>query len=100
MFENNVDRTVHKDIFFPKGKWKITMLWSMDNYFFDHPVIKYMRTYDNIRKIVIGQGDDYKTDCLQDLAYLKKYYKMIAIDLSKKLDADPKAMQELLLLEI
>ena len=35
------------------------------------------------------------TGCLLDYIYSKKYYKMIAIDLSKQqaIDADPKAIQ-------
>ena len=32
------------------------------------------------------QGDDYKTGCVLDCNYFKKYYKMIAID--AVLDAD------------
>ena len=54
-------------------------------------------TYENIRKISAGQGDDYTTGCLLDYTYLKKYYKMIAIDSSKKqvLVADPKAIQQI-----
>ena len=54
-------------------------------------------TYKNIRKITIGQGDDYTTGCLLDYTYFKKYYKMIAVDLSKQqaLDADPKAIQQI-----
>ena len=54
-------------------------------------------TYENIRKIAAGQGDDYTTGCLLDYTYFKKYYKMIAIDLSKQqaLDADPKAIQQI-----
>ena len=40
-------------------------------------------TYDNIPKIVIGQGDDYTTGCLLDYPYLKKYLKVIPVDLSK-----------------
>ena len=54
-----------------------------------------MRTYYNIRKIAIGEGDDYTTGCLSDYNYFNKYYKMVAIDLSKQqvLDADPKAKQ-------
>ena len=31
---------------------------------FDKPVKNDLRTYDNIRKIAIGQGDDYTTACL------------------------------------
>ena len=65
--------------------------------FFDQPVKNDNVTYQNIRKIVIGQGDDYTTGCLLDYAYLRKYYKMIAIDLSKQLalDADPRAILQI-----
>ena len=54
-----------------------------------------MITYDNIRKMSIGQRDDYTTGCLLDYNYFKKYYKMIAIDLSKQqeLDSDPEAIK-------
>ena len=43
--------------------------------FFDQPVKSNMRTYDNIRKILTGQGDDYTTDCLLDYKYFKKIIK-------------------------
>ena len=36
-------------------------------------------TYENIRKIAIGHGDDYTISCLIDYAYFKKDYKMIVI---------------------
>ena len=53
--------------------------------------------YENIRKIATRQGDDYTTGCLLDYIYFKKYYKMIAVDLSKQhaLDADPEAIQKI-----
>ena len=62
--------------------------------FFDLPVKKSLITYDNIRKIATGQGDDYTTGCLLDYNYFNDNYKMIAIDLSKQqaLDVDPKAI--------
>ena len=55
------------------------------------------KTYENIRKITTGQGDDYTIGCLLDYAYFKDHYKMIAIDLSKQqaLDADPRAIQQI-----
>ena len=55
-----------------------------------------MRTYDNIRKVAIGQGDHFRTGCLLHYNYCNKHYVMIAIDLCKKqaLDADPKAIQQ------
>ena len=55
------------------------------------------KTYENIRKIATGQGDDYTTSCLLDYAYFKDYYKMIAMDLSKQqaLYADLRAIQQI-----
>ena len=54
-------------------------------------------TYDKIRKIAIGQGDNYTTGCLLNYNYFNNYYKVIAVDLSKQqaLDADPKAIQKI-----
>ena len=51
--------------------------------YFDQPVKNSMTRYDNIRKIVTGQGDHYTTTCLLDYNYFNNYYKMIATDLSK-----------------
>ena len=64
---------------------------------FDQAINSDVKMYENIRKIATGQGDDYTTGCLLDYTYFKKYYKMIAIDLSKQqvLDADPKAIQQI-----
>ena len=55
------------------------------------------KTYENIRKIATGKGDDYTTGCLLDYPYFKDYYKMIAIDLSKQqaLDTDPRKTQQI-----
>ena len=55
------------------------------------------RTYNSIKKIATGQGDDYTTGCFLNYNYSKNYYKMIVIDLSKQqaLDAHPKAMQQI-----
>ena len=63
---------------------------------FDQPVKNDNMTYENIRKITIGQ-DHYTTGCLLDYIHFKKYYKMIPIDLSKQqvLDADTKAIQQI-----
>ena len=51
-------------------------------------------TYENIRKITTGQGDDYTAGCLLEYIHFKNYYKMIAVDLSKQqaLDADLKVI--------
>ena len=65
--------------------------------FFDQSIKNNKVTYENIRKIAPGQGDDYKTGCLLDYTYFTNTYKMIAVDLSKQqaLDADPTAIQQI-----
>ena len=64
--------------------------------FFDQPIKNDKVTYEIIRKIATGWGDDYATGYLVDYTYFKKY-KMIAVDLSKEkaLDVDPKAIQQI-----
>ena len=65
--------------------------------FFDHPIKNKMKTYDDIRKIATGQGDDYTTGCLPEYNYFNKHYTMMAIDLNKQqaIDADPKEIQKI-----
>ena len=64
---------------------------------FYQPIKNYLRTYNNIRKIAIGQGDDFTTGFSLDYPYFKESYKLIAVDLSKQqsLDANPNAMQQI-----
>ena len=65
--------------------------------FFDQPINSMSKTYENIRKIATGKGDNYTTGCLLDYPYFKQNYKMITIDLSRQneLDVDPRAMQQI-----
>ena len=51
--------------------------------FFDQPINSMNKTYENIRKIATGQGDNCTTGCLLDYSYFKDHYKIIATDLSK-----------------
>ena len=57
-----------------------------------------LRTYEKVRKITIGEGDDYATGCLLDYHHFKENYKLIAMDLSKQqaLDADPKTREQII----
>ena len=65
--------------------------------FFDQPVKRNLRTYENTPKIATRQGDDYATSCLLNYNYLNEYFKIMAIDLSKQqaLDSDPKAIHQI-----
>ena len=65
--------------------------------FFDQSINSDLKTYDNIRRIATGQGDDYRTGCLLNYSYFKENYTMIAIDLNnwQALDADSRAIQQI-----
>ena len=96
-FEDDAQRTSNKRYYIPNVEIKDYNVMIDWKNFFDQPIKNNKITYENIRKIATGQGDDYTTGCLLDYTYFKNYYKMIAIDLSKEqaLDADPKAIQQI-----
>ena len=54
-------------------------------------------TYENIRKIATGKGDDYTAGCLLDYPYFKENYNMIPTDLSKQqaVDGDSGAIKQI-----
>ena len=89
-----MQRTSKKRYYIPNVEIKDYNLMIDGKNFFDQPVQNDKVTYKNIRKIDIGQGDDYTTSCLLDYTYFKKYHKMIAINLNKQQasDADPRAI--------
>ena len=97
LFENEDDRTSHSTYYLPKVEIKDYNVMIDGRNVFDQPINSMSKTYENIRRIVTGQGDGYKTGCLLDYSYFKKNYKLIAIDLSKQqaLDADPRAIQQI-----
>ena len=96
-FENENDRRSHSMYYLPKVEIKEYNVMIDGRNFFDRPIISMSKTYENIRKIAIGTGDDYTTGYLLDYPYFKDNYKMIAIDLSKQqvLDADPRKIQQI-----
>ena len=96
-FENNNDRTSDDEYYLPTVEIKDYNIMINGENFFDQPIKNNKVTYENIRKIATGQGDDYTTGCLLDYSYFPDTYKMIAVDLSKQqaLDADPRATQQI-----
>ena len=96
-FENENDRTLHSTDNLSKVRIKDYNFMIDSKTFFDQPINWNFKTYENIRRTAIGQGDDYTTDCLLGYSYFKDHYKMIAIDLSRQqvLDADPRAIQQI-----
>ena len=96
-FENDNYRSSARRYNLPTVELKYYNIMINGENFFDQPIKNNKVTYENIRKIAIGQGDDYTTGCLLDYSYFADTYKMIAVDLSKQqaLDADPRAIQQI-----
>ena len=57
-FENNANRARHTGYFPPKVEIKDYIVMIDGQKFHDQPVKYDLRTYVNVRKITIGQGDD------------------------------------------
>ena len=95
LFKNKDDRTSHSVHYLPKVEMKDYSV--MINSFFDQAISSDFKTYENLRKFITGQGDEYATGCLLDYPYCKDNYKMIAINLSKQkaLYSDPNAIQQI-----
>ena len=96
-FENDDDRTRDEQYYLPTVEIKDYNIMINGEDLFDQPIKNNKITYDNIRKIATGQGDDYTTGCLLDYPYFANTYKMIAVDLGRQqaLDADPRAIQQI-----
>ena len=83
-FEDKGQRISNKRYYLPNLEIKDYNVMIDGKNFFDQPINSNFKTYDNIRKISVGEGDDYTTGCLIDFIYFKNYYKMIVVDLSKQ----------------
>ena len=73
--------------------------------FYDNPIERYREKesikkrellYRELKKVMIGKGEDYTTGSLLDFNF-DKHYKLVAVDLSKQkeLDADRRAIQQI-----
>ena len=96
-FENDTQRTSYSGYYLPNVEIKDYNVVINGENFFDPPVKNKKTTYDHIRKIATGYGDDYTTGCLLDYPYSIETYKMIAIDSTKQkaLYFNPKAIQQI-----
>ena len=65
--------------------------------FYDNPIESDIEKYRQLKKVMIGKGEDYTTGSLLHYDYFNKHYKLVAVDLSKQkeLDADPRAIQQI-----
>ena len=98
--ENTTDRTVYTKYYLPTVEIKDYNVVIDRQNIFNQPVKSNLRTYDKIQKMQLVKEMIILLNF--KINYFNKYYKMIAIDLSKQqaLDADPKAIQQTVLQEI
>ena len=96
--DNPVAVNSHRRCFLPRIKIENYNIEIDGKKFYDQPINDLIKQYDEVRKISIGQGDDYATGCLLDFAYFEKNYRLIAVDLSKQkaLDADTRVIQQII----
>ena len=94
---NKVDINSFKKYFLPRVKVENYNIEIDGLNFYDQPINDLIKQYDEIRKTLTGQDDDYITGCLLDYTYFKDNYRLIAADLSKQkvLDADPRAIKQI-----
>ena len=50
---------------------------------YDNPIESDIEKYRELKKVMIGKGEDYTTGSLLDYNYFDKHYKLVAVDLSK-----------------
>ena len=65
--------------------------------FYVNPIESDIEKYRELKKVMIGKGEDYTTGSLLDFNYFKKHYKLLAVGLykQKELHADPRAIQQI-----
>ena len=54
----------------------------------DNSIESDIEKYRELKKVMIGKGEDYTTGSLLDFNYFDKHYKLVAIDLSKQKELD------------
>ena len=94
---NNPDRNNRRKYYLPRSNLNKYNVIIDGRNFYDNPIESDIEKYRELKKVIIGKGEDYTTGSLLDYNYFKKHYKLIAVDLSKQkeLDADPRAIQQI-----
>ena len=85
-FENENDRTSYSKYYVPIVQIKYFNVFIDQKCFFDMPTKNGKETYEQI--IEMWGNNDYTTSNLLDYEYFSKYYKLIAIDLSKQIELE------------
>ena len=90
-------RNGQRKYYLPRIDLKIYNIIIDGRTFYDNPIESDIEKYRELKKVMIGKGEDYTTGSLLYFNYFDKHYKLVAIDLSKQkeLDVDPRAIQQI-----
>ena len=95
---NRVTADSHRRNFLPRVKVKYYNIEIDGRNFCYQRINDLIKQYNEVRKILTAQGDDYTTGFLLDFGCFEKNYRLIAADLSKQkaLDADWRAIKQII----
>ena len=95
--DNQYNRNNRRKYYLPRIDFKKYNVIIDGRNFYDNPIESDIEKYRELKKVMIGKGEDYTTGSLLDFNYFHKHYKLVVVDLSKQkeLDADPRAIQQI-----
>ena len=68
----------------PKDVIKNDNIIIIGKNFYDQPIDSDIKRYQEIRKVTIGEDQDYITERLLDYDYIKNHHRLSAVDLSRQ----------------
>ena len=80
--DDNTKRFKSQRHYLPTGIIKKYNVIVNGKNFYDQPIDSDITQFEEIRKSITGEGEDYTTGCLLDYKYIKNHYQLIAVDLS------------------
>ena len=86
----------HQKYFLPRVNVKDYNILIDGRNLYDQNISDDFKKYKELRKVMIGRGEDYTTESLLDYGYWKNNYKLICCDLSKQkaLESNPRKHQQ------
>ena len=80
----NLIKIVNKNIIYQELTLKKYNVIIDGRNFYDNSIESDIEKYRELKKVMIGKGEDYTTGSLLDYDYFKKRYKLVAVYLSKQ----------------
>ena len=79
--DNQFNRNSEQIYYLPRNDLKKYNVIIDGRNFYDNPIES--EKYRELKKLMIGKGENYTTGSLLDYNYFKKHYRLVAVDLSK-----------------